>query len=461
MSAIAYLRALPGRPIEQQRRSLSEFCERHGLDLQRSFSDAGDGVPELRELLGQLRGPRGAEDGSATAAVVIDSTEVLGASVRERARRYLQLSALGGDVLLPDSGLDRDAFDTALVEAWQARGSAERRRERVRESMRRRALRGQPLGRPPFGYRVVQRRLEVVPREAELVREIFRQFLDQGEGVRRIAGRLNDAGFRTRSGRPWSMAAVRDVLRNQAYIGTYRRLGVVVPRSHEAMVTRDRFDLAQEQLASRRSEGSAPRRHEYLLSGLLTCGHCGNRLIGARRSRRPSPGSDAREYRYYQCESRSNQGRCDYHTRRAEELEVALLTRITEGPAPQDAVVPGESGADPAGEDEAGGRRAGRQRELDRMLERRATGRWDAAQLRARAAALVLEDLAEEQRREHQSGARSGGDQVTLARERLIAEWGALSIPERRALLREIIDGAVVTDQAVQVRFRAPVRGVG
>jgi site-specific DNA recombinase len=38
--------------------------------------------------------------------------------------------------------------------------------------------------------------------------------------------------------------------------------------------------MAQEQLASNRARAARNTQHEYLLRGLLICGHCGRRLVG-------------------------------------------------------------------------------------------------------------------------------------------------------------------------------------
>src|SRR5690606_12437924 len=110
------------------------------------------------------------------------------------------------------------------------------------------------------GYRVAERHLRVEPEEAKVVREIFRRYLDEGEGVRVIARHLNEAGIRTRRGGAWSMVSVRGVLRNPVYIGTYSRLGVVVGTEHEAIVTRGRFYAAQDLLADRRTSGGPQQR---------------------------------------------------------------------------------------------------------------------------------------------------------------------------------------------------------
>ena len=83
------------------------------------------------------------------------------------------------------------------------------------------------------------------------------------DDLKHVAQLLNEAGVRTRRGGAWSMVSVRGVLRNPVYIGTYRRLGVVVATEHEALVTRSRFYVAQDLLANRRTSGGPQQRGEY------------------------------------------------------------------------------------------------------------------------------------------------------------------------------------------------------
>jgi DNA invertase Pin-like site-specific DNA recombinase len=457
MKAIAYLRELPAPTLEQQQRAFLDHCARGGLEVGPTFTETQDGsaAPQFLRMLELMR----REQRSFT-VVVVAALSVFGPRVREQARRYLQLAALGLPLQLAGG---RDP-DEALMDAWAARGPGERRRERVREAMRTRALRGEVLGRPPYGYRTSNRRLDVNEVEATVVREIFRACLEEGEGVRRIARRLNDAGFRTRRGGPWSMVSVRDILRNPVYVGTYRRLGVLVPRAHEPIVDRQSFDGVQRLLAERRTSPSRQRRREYLLAGLAYCGHCGNRLIGVRRPRRGvvSGEGDAGsgEYVYYQCQSRTNQSRCGYHTRRAAELEAIVRERVAGASAEDDTdtAVAVESEAARARRSAAGGR--ARRRELDRMLERRASGEWTAGRLRSEAAALVLRDLEEEQELLQQSGrlpstAADHSAGRMAARVRLAEHWDEFEFDERRALLREVVASVVATDDGVHVKFLA------
>lgn len=445
MQALFYLRdpsattVESGPTIEQQRRSCERFCVRAGLDVAGAFRESSDVESETFRTLVRDASSEGGE----RPVLVVAQWSVLGDGARAQARRYLQLAALDLDVRLAD-GRDPDA---ELVRAWRERGAGERRAERSREAMRTRALRGEALGRPPYGYRVEARRLTPEPREAAVVREMFRACMDDRAGIRRIAQQLNAAGHRTRRGRPWATASVREILRNPVYTGTYRRMGIVVPGAHPALMPRGEFARAQRLIDARRTSPSRQQRHPYLLSGLVTCGYCGNRLIGVRRPRRTEAGDGPDEYVYYQCQSRTNQGRCGYHTRRADELERAVGEAVASAsPAALIAALgPVQSNAAIAK------RRRSRDRALERMLERRASGQWTAAQLRRAAAPVVLADLDDER----SAAQRADGDRPTAAQARaaLAGRWDELSFDQRRALLKRAVSSVVVTDDHLELRL--------
>jgi hypothetical protein len=164
-------------------------------------------------------------------------------------------------------------------------------------------------------------------------------------------------------------------------------------------------------------------------------------------------------YTYYQCESRTNQSRCDYHTRRTEELEAIVRERLQHGPPGGEA--PG--GSPEAPREEAARletKRQGLRRRLDTLIERRVRGEWTAARLRSESAPIVLEDLEAEERlealAERRRAMQDGSKRASAlagARRRLVSEWDALPFDERRALLREVVSGIVVTDEDVRVDF--------
>jgi hypothetical protein len=142
---------------------------------------------------------------------------------------------------------------------------------------------------------------------------------------------VNQAGYRTRRDRNWSMVTLRDMLRNRVYIGTYNRFGLRLAGNHQALVTSDVFRRVQDLMHSRTPRRTRRSAEPFLLSGLAYCVSCGNRMMGVTRHQSWKKKDGARmggTYRYYQCQSRVNQSRCQFHTWRADDLENAVLERL-------------------------------------------------------------------------------------------------------------------------------------
>lgn len=436
----------PEFTLEAQQRACLDLCARAGLEVGPTFTQTAAAVPDtaLDALLAAANaGPR-----MFTVVVVMDLS-VLGLHVRDQFRAYGRLLASGLPLRLTTGGEP----EAELIAAWASRGGDERRRQQVRQGMRRRALRGEVQGRPPYGYRVVERHLQPDGAEAEVVREIFRLAVEDRLGVRRIAQALNETGKRTRTGAEWTMTSVRGVLRNAVYTGTYQRLGVVVPRAHPAIVPVERFRAVQQQLEQRRTATPARVRHEYLFAGLAHCGACGSPMIGVHRAR----GADGSAYVYYQCEARTNRSTCAYHTRRVEEIEAAVRDRLSQPRRGTTVARPTPLGADTAGST-LDARRAALRRDIERLLDAAVLGRITSAQFRDGAETLGRADLAIAQA-EHApvrvAAARTSDAArrraLGMLRRRLLAEWDSLAIEEHRALLREVVADIVVGDTAIDV----------
>jgi site-specific DNA recombinase len=359
---------------------------------------------------------------------------------------------------------------STLLSLWTEKKD-ERLGQKVQAAMRRKAVKGEVLGRPPFGYRVgPRRRLEIVPEEAAVVRYIFRLYLRDGLGIRLIARRLNEEGMRTHRNGLWSMVTVRDILRNRTYLGTYSRFGVRVPASHPALISNDDFRRVQERLSSRRQERAQRQTSLFLLSGLAYCGYCGNKMIGVSRRQRwhRRDGSEKlAEYRYYQCESRTNCSLCDYHTRRAGQLEEEVRQALL-GEEPLAVQAVARAGDEAAVLQEAEARclrLRGRLRRLDKRLEEymneAARGRLSAQRMRSLSVDVAAEELSlEESLAEaerfvrQQASAAERQQQKERALAGLRDQWDHLAPLGRQALLGELLERVVVWDDSIRILLR-------
>lgn len=137
---------------------------------------------------------------------------------------------------------------------------------------------------------VVKHRLQVNPIEAPIVIKIFNLY-SEGYGIKSIAMKLNELGYRTRTGKEWHKNAVIGILQNEAYLGwsifnkqnkrkTAKRLNpesewVIVKGSHPAIISEEVFMAVKAKLKANSEHTNNNTRSQYSLSGLIKCGTCG------------------------------------------------------------------------------------------------------------------------------------------------------------------------------------------
>ena len=264
------------------------------------------------------------------------------------------------------------------------------------------------------------------------------------------------------------MVSIRDILRNRAYLGTYQRLGVRVPGTHAALASPDDFRRVQERLSDRRTNFSPRKVSGFLLSGLVTCDSCGNRMIGVSRrqswTRRSDGSEQVASYRYYQCESRTNQGICNYNTQRADDLEEAVRKELSELDPNKLATAGNDDAVIKQWQEES--RRLRERlhlvdRRLNKELEAIVGNTLDGDHLRSKGLVLaeerlkVEEDLRDaEWRAEHYASAAERRRTRNAALQLLVSEWETLDLNDKQQLLREMIDQVRVGKDGIRIVLR-------
>lgn len=154
---------------------------------------------------------------------------------------------------------------------------------------------GIPWNSKLLGYRLRSERYEIVPEEAETVRQIYALYLS-GMGPLKISKVLNAEGKRTSENNPWRPNSVSDILRNDTYTGnltlqkTYREDHISkrtrknrgeypqykVEDSHDAIIPKELFDAVQEEIARRAEEWENDNKPgTSVFTGKLICENCG------------------------------------------------------------------------------------------------------------------------------------------------------------------------------------------
>lgn len=174
-------------------------------------------------------------------------------------------------------------------------------------------------GKAPLGYDVgTEEKLVINEEEAEIVRLIF-DLYEANYSYNRMAKELNNRGYKSKTGKPFTKNSFSSILTQRKYIGTYtwnkarKKTNKGTRNSHKhkpadqqvrlkdaipAIISKEQFDRVQAMIASRKNGTSSSKsRRYYLLSGIgkLKCSECGAYLVGTARK------SHGIEYIYYNC----------------------------------------------------------------------------------------------------------------------------------------------------------------
>ena len=153
-------------------------------------------------------------------------------------------------------------------------------------------------GNTPLGYVVgTDGVLAVDPLTAPLVTEIFTRY-DSGESISEITASLNGRGLKTKKGKAFKIGGVSLILKNRKYIGEYQYGSVIIPKGIPAIIDDDLFDRVQRRMAfNKKAPAKAKATEEYLLTTKLFCGTC-ERLMAGESGTSSTKGV---KHYYYKC----------------------------------------------------------------------------------------------------------------------------------------------------------------
>ena len=192
---------------------------------------------------------------------------------------------------------------------------------KVRNVIKRRQADGEWLCAAPYGYIINSRKqFEVVPTEAETVRQIFRLYNNEGWGYKKIANHLTEQGIPTprmsecmrkeaegkqvtrKAKAAWAIVTVQGILDNDFYIGTLRQgkytrakingkdvrrdegEQIVIENHHQAIIDYRTFATTRALREKRtRSNYRGIKKYDNAYSGFLVCGDCGAPMFSMSR----------------------------------------------------------------------------------------------------------------------------------------------------------------------------------
>ncbi|PLV55757.1 recombinase family protein [Thermotoga sp. SG1] len=288
--------------LETQIKACKEYCARHGWIVADVYQERDSGGKVERQEFQKMiaKALNGAYD-----VIVVEKFDRFFRDDIEDRRYTRMLEEKGVLVVSALEGIDTTSASGKLLR-WILSDINWFQREYMKEEQMRKtkeaARQGYWLGGiPPLGYKVVEvrdgerkrKKLEIDPETVPVVQRIFELFAD-GYSYRSIVKIMNkEFPFRQ-----WKESTIYDIVHNPKYLGIYtwnvprRKLvkteaGVVAEGVIPPIITGQLAEKVKERL-SRKKASIYVKKHTWLLSGVIYCGLCGNRMEGCSHPRVPT-----------------------------------------------------------------------------------------------------------------------------------------------------------------------------
>lgn len=320
--------------IENQRELIENYAVKHDFKIDNIYED--DGItgytfdrPGFIEMMDNLND------------IEIIIAKDLSRIGRNNAKVLLLLDKLkesGIRLILIDDNYDnfQTEDDMIGIKTWFNERYVKDTSRKIKKVISMKQENGELVVHAPFGYYIQDKQYKIRQNEADIVRRIFELYTN-GHGYRSIANLFNEQNVDTPktlmdknknitayniSLSKWTDNKVRDILKNDTYIGNYRlrkreRKTIhgtdkrvpkdnqfVFKNHHEPIISEDTFNLAQELMQKRIKINFKGFRNgsQSLFSNVLICGDCGKKLTPIVRK------TSSGERKYYICSGYNTNG---------------------------------------------------------------------------------------------------------------------------------------------------------
>ena len=255
---------------------------------------------------------------------------------KKAGKNLILISEMGG---VYDVQNDRD--DTIGITTWFNERYVKDISRKVRTNMLSKQKDGRLIMGNYYGYEKVFEngipKLYVVEELRGVIELIFKLYVEQGLGRKKITDVLNSKKcnyptpsvyyqrkhlergriYKHKVQELWSTDMVKNILENDVYCGnlrvhkkqtiSIRGKAVKLPKEehfifenhHEAIISKEMFELAQELKVARIKCKSTKTKRNYLFGGMCTCGDCGAGVSGTFIRRKQEKGYECTDYRRY------------------------------------------------------------------------------------------------------------------------------------------------------------------
>ncbi len=346
-----------GYSLDAQKARMKAFADYNDYEIVGTYEDAsksGKSIEGRIEFKRMMEDIKSGKDG--VSFVLVFKLSRFGRNAVDVLSTLQIMQDFGVNLICVEDGIDssKDA-GKLMISVLSAVAEIERENIRVQtmEGRIQKAREGKWNGGfAPYGYQLIDGKLQINEEEAEAIRVIFEQYVHTDIGANGVAKYLENHGIhkiQRQNGKNHLFDAhlVRLILKNPVYCGkiaygrrkTEKVYGtrneyhlveqdnyILVDGLHEAIVAEDVWQAAQVKLLAQAKKYEHVNRDKdtktHLLSGIVKCPICGAGMYGNKSIKRKKDGTKYKDFYYYGCKHRTmTRGhKCDYKKQIREEL---------------------------------------------------------------------------------------------------------------------------------------------
>lgn len=346
-----------GYSLDAQKSRMKAFADYNDYEIVGTYEDAGksgksiEGRLEFNRMMEDIKSGK---DG--VSFVLVFKLSRFGRNAADVLSMLQVMQDFGVNLICVEDGIDssKDA-GKLMISVLSAVAEIERENIRVQtmEGRIQKAREGKWNGGfAPYGYQLIDGKLQINEEEAEAIRVIFDQYVNTDIGANGVAKYLENHGIhkiqRQNGKNPlFDAHLVRLILKNPVYCGkiAYGRRKtekvhgtrneyhlveqdnyILVDGQHDAIIEEDVWQAAQVKLIAQAKKYEHVNRGKdtktHLLSGIVRCPVCGAGMYGNKSIKRKKDGTKYKDFYYYGCKHRTmTRGhKCDYKKQIREEL---------------------------------------------------------------------------------------------------------------------------------------------
>lgn len=356
---------IDGYSLDAQKTKMKAFCDYNEYEIAGEYEDAGksgksiEGRVSFNQMMEDIKSGK---DG--VSYVLVFKLSRFGRNAADVLATLQVMQDFGVNLICVEDGIDssKDA-GKLMISVLSAVAEIERENIRVQtmEGRMQKAREGKWNGGfAPYGYSLIDGKLEANEEEAVAIRMIFDQYVNTDLGANGIAKYLENHGIhkiaRQNGKNPlFDAALIRRIIQNPVYSGKisygrrrtekvhgtrneYRQVKkddyLLVDGLHEALVSEEVWEQAQVKVAAQAKKYEKVNRDKrekiHLLSGILKCPVCGAGMYGNKSIKKRKDGSNYKDFYYYGCKHRNmTRGhKCDYKKQVHEEMLDASVAEV-------------------------------------------------------------------------------------------------------------------------------------